>query len=100
MNNENTPGPALAALDSFIADLQYAGASSTSNLQDTRDALAELIAAADAVVNSPVPSKGRLAAALARVQGETATVTAGERLMPGCECGAAARGDFQRCRCD
>lgn len=27
-------------------------------------------------------------------------VTAGERLMPGCTCGAARRGDFERCRCD
>jgi hypothetical protein len=27
-------------------------------------------------------------------------VTYGERLMPGCECGAARRGDFDRCRCD
>lgn len=26
--------------------------------------------------------------------------TAGERLMPGCTCGAASSGDFQRCRCD
>lgn len=27
-------------------------------------------------------------------------VTMGERLMPGCTCGAAANGDFERCRCD
>lgn len=26
--------------------------------------------------------------------------TLGERLMPGCECGAARRGDFERCTCD
>jgi hypothetical protein len=26
--------------------------------------------------------------------------TLGERLMPGCTCGAAESGDFQRCRCD
>lgn len=26
--------------------------------------------------------------------------TMGERLMPGCTCGAAASGDFQRCTCD
>lgn len=26
--------------------------------------------------------------------------TMGERLMPGCRCGAASRGDFERCRCD
>lgn len=30
----------------------------------------------------------------------TPPATMGERLMPGCECGAASRGDFQRCRCD
>lgn len=29
-----------------------------------------------------------------------APATAGERLMPGCECGAAARGEFQSCTCD
>lgn len=27
-------------------------------------------------------------------------VTLGERLMPGCRCGAAATGSFDRCRCD
>lgn len=26
--------------------------------------------------------------------------TLGERLFPGCECGAAARGEFDRCTCD
>jgi hypothetical protein len=26
--------------------------------------------------------------------------TMGERLMPGCTCGAAAEGNFDRCRCD
>lgn len=29
-----------------------------------------------------------------------APVTLGARLMPGCTCGAAARGDFERCTCD
>lgn len=28
------------------------------------------------------------------------TPTAGERLMPGCTCGAARNGTFQSCRCD
>ena len=27
-------------------------------------------------------------------------VTLGERLAPGCTCGAAAAGNFDRCRCD
>lgn len=29
-----------------------------------------------------------------------APATAGERLMPGCECGAATRGDFESCQCE
>lgn len=31
---------------------------------------------------------------------EDGPATMGERLMPGCRCGAASRGDFERCRCD
>lgn len=31
---------------------------------------------------------------------EDVPATMGERLMPGCRCGAASRGDFERCRCD
>lgn len=46
----------------------------------------------------------RMDAALAGARGEAdggaESVTLGERLMPGCSCGAAARGDFNRCRCD
>lgn len=39
--------------------------------------------------------------ALAQFNAERAApTTLGNRLMPGCECGAAEAGDFERCRCD
>lgn len=36
----------------------------------------------------------------AAVNAWRAPVTLGNRLMPGCTCGAAESGDFERCRCD
>lgn len=41
-----------------------------------------------------------LLAQFADVATTAAPVTLGQRLMPGCTCGAAARGAFDSCRCD
>jgi hypothetical protein len=41
-----------------------------------------------------------LLAQFADVAATAAPVTLGQRLMPGCTCGAAERGAFDSCRCD